>query len=585
MPSADLIKNRPGNPQLSVVEASSGNVSETASFKQREEELKSVKKRFGLTPTRRYPAMPVRSKFREEFEDLKGSSNARSSIFSKIYLALPKRARAASSQSESSKKSNEETKVPFPEFRKATITRPSVRDPDTGPRVPHDIVTQPITEESATGLWEGTLQQEVDRGSGWLRAKLTKAPTPKIDLNDTTVDLTPVQSEGSESPKAHSAEEERECSVEDCGPGPLNPAPPATVIRRKSNDPVDIHSGVLQEWVEQLQAEDALRQSRTASRITVPKRRPPRLRTPPGSWAKWPSNTREERTGPAGEKDRVRTRDFAVAVGSDSLGSEPGGRVSPNRGDITPSSRTLSSQVSKVFKAGWNKMVVHKGPLGRTKNEPIDKGSQRRRDFLEYPELELLPTAGCFKEVQALEQQIDTMKRRSVSGRRMMMQSSSDSTQRQLTSRIAEEVHKRQLEDENCHRSDGKYHGQYPSGSQFLTPAHALFIPRSKSCVPDMVGVPQSRLLNADPMHNRKFDDDDVGNEAPKRQDTMRLKRAKSTGNIDVKMSGDALPVDNDNQCQHKPVHRTWRSTLRRQKSLGWIHGGGGEQGKPPKEG
>ncbi|KAI0395955.1 hypothetical protein F5Y17DRAFT_160744 [Xylariaceae sp. FL0594] len=584
MPSVDSGKNRPGNSQLSVAEVLSGSGSETASFKQREEELRSVKKRFSLTPTRWHPPQSVRSKFREEFDDAKGSGNARTSLLSKIYLALPKRGRAASSQSECSRKSHDENKASRPELRNSTFTRPSTRGPNAQP---HDIVAQPIAEESAKTLWERALQQEADHSSGWMRVKLTETPTPKIDINGSTTVMVPVQpSEGSDSPKAHSAEEERECWAEDCGPGLLNPATPATVSRKKSTDPIDIQSGVLQEWVEQLQAEDALRQSRTASRVTVPKQRPPRLRTPPESWARWPSSTRAERTASAGAMDGVCTRDFAESLGSDTLGSEAGARVWSKGGEVVPSSKKFSTQVSKAFKSGWNRVMVNKIPLSDNPNEAIVKGSQRRQDFLEYPELELLPTAGCFQEVQAIEQQIDTMKRRSVSGRRMV-QSSSESAQRPLTSRIVEEVHKRQLEDENGHEGEGKYPGRYPSGSPFLTPAHALFVPRSKSCIPDMVGTSQAqpRQQSADSGLNQAVDDGDDANDALKRQDAARLKRAQSTGNIDGKRPKNAVPVIGVDQCRDKPTQSTWRSTLQRQKSLGWIYGSSSGQGTSLKEG
>ncbi|KAI3328037.1 hypothetical protein HD806DRAFT_347592 [Xylariaceae sp. AK1471] len=589
--SSDHVRANPESSKFPTTQALPTSASETASFRQREEELKSIKKRFGLTPARRYPIVAVRSKFREEFEGSKSSNSARSSILSKFHLVSLRRARTPSSHTASNKKNNGEIKIFSTDFRKPRKAQSSSvssissgLNSNRGDGLPSNIVPKPHLEERATSLWQRAIQQESDNRAGRIKTKLTKVSNTKTYLNGAEGRPVLMRNQSScraDSPKAHAADDERECPVEECAPLSQNPGGVMKLNDAEAKDPVDMQSGVLQEWVEQLQAEDAQRQSRPGSRITVPKQQPPRLRTPPESWAKWPSHTREERTTSAGEKDKVNTRDFAVVLNSNPFEAEASGKTLPKGREQTASSRTLSSQVSKVLKSGWNKMIVHKGSIGRVSGHmPTTQNIEKPQEFLEYPELELLPTAQGFKEVQALEQQIDTMKRRSTSGRRMIAQHSSDTSQRQLSARIAEEVHKIKLEGDNIPWTGAKCRAGRPLGSQFLTPAHALLIPRSKSCAGEIFGTAQSHYSYEDCVQTQMLDDDDDEADTTKSQDMPKLKRAKSTGNIEIKLPSSALLVDNAHS-NRGPIHRTWRSGLRKQKSLGWVRGNGGGQDKP----
>lgn len=133
MPSS--VHAKPEVTQFSAAEALSINASETASFQQREEELKSIEKRFGLTPARHYRTTPVRSRFREEFEDSKDSSIGRSSVLSKLYLAFPKKPRTPSSHTESNK-SNKETGMHLENYQKPQKLQLSGPDQDEAQCIP-----------------------------------------------------------------------------------------------------------------------------------------------------------------------------------------------------------------------------------------------------------------------------------------------------------------------------------------------------------------------------------------------------------------------------------------------------------------
>ncbi|TGJ87313.1 hypothetical protein E0Z10_g1426 [Xylaria hypoxylon] len=572
-PSSDHAKPNLDVLQYPTAEALSINASETASFRQREEELKSINKRFCLTPARQYPVTPMRSKFREEFEDPKCSNNGKSSILSKLYLAFPKRSRTSSSHTELDK-SNEETRVNLTDFLKPNKLQPYDLDSKKDRCLPSNTVPETPMEERATGLWQRAQQQAADHRAGRLKVKLIKVSMPKANINNAEARSVPSSDHRPDIYKTQGTDETKgdlaRNSFQNQHPndiGILNEAEPKHTI--------GIHVGVLQEWVDQLQAEDVQRQSRTESRISVPKRQPPRLRTPPDSWAKWPSHTREERTTSAGKKDKVETQDFAVIPNSEPSNTKIGSKALPTGRDMTTTSRNLSSQVSKALRSGWNKMITHTGSLGRASDhEPTTQSTQKCHGFLEYPELELLPTAEGYREVEALDQQIDNMKRRSTSGTRGIRQSSSDGARRPLASRIAEEVHKFQVEGEDISWTDVRYRAKIPPNTQFLSPAHAMLTRRSKSFSPELLGAPESQCAYEDCVQTQMLDDGDDNNTA-EGQDKTIIKRAKSTGNIKIKIS-----VDEDAPTDHGTIHKTRKLGLRRHKSHGWIRGRGGGQFK-----
>lgn len=67
--------------------------SDTASFRQREAELKSIEQRFGQIQPRRNVTSPVVSKFREEFNEPRPPITTKNSLFAKLHLPMSKRAK------------------------------------------------------------------------------------------------------------------------------------------------------------------------------------------------------------------------------------------------------------------------------------------------------------------------------------------------------------------------------------------------------------------------------------------------------------------------------------------------------------
>ncbi|KAI0973075.1 hypothetical protein F4678DRAFT_459929 [Xylaria arbuscula] len=553
-PLSDHTKLRQEVSQLPTAEAISISASETASFRQREEELKSIKKRFGLTPACRYPKTPVYSKFREEFGDPKAASSSRTSILSKLHLVFPRKSRASSSHTEVNR-SDADIEMRATDCRNLSYGLNSNK---------YQCPTSDMEPETAAGkrvtiLLQRHKNNEDDDRAGRLKAKFIRVSGPKANM--ATAETRPIHLNN-----ANHANETTLDSVRIRFPAQTSNDPKGSSEAETKNN-IDIHAGVLQEWVEQLHAEDEQRKSRTESRISVPKRQPIRLRTPPGSWAKWPSHTRQQRTAPAGERDMVSTRDFAPMVESYRPEDKRESQEQSTESDTAVTSRNLSGQVSKALKYGWNKMITHTGSLGRASNrESATQTTQQPHEFLEYPELKLLPTAEGYKDVQAIDRQIDTMKRRSTPGRRGIGESSSDGTRRLLASRIAEEVHKFQIPGEDIAWTDIRYRAKVPLPAQFLSPTDALRANRPEPFDPKLLGILESQCVYDDCVQTQMLDDGD-NNDTAQNQHKATIKRAKSTGNIEAE-----LPGDEDDPTR---VQKTKKLGLRRHKSLGWIRGRG----------
>lgn len=170
---------------------------------------------------------------------------------------------------------------------------------------------------------------------------------------------------------------------------------------------------VLEEWANQLQFQE--RQAKRKSRPFPSGFRSfsAESKMPPASWSRFPSYNRKERNAQAGEADNVKQKDFAIKKVSDT------GTITwiTDKDEIDTAVqrsmvRSLSDKFAQPFKSRWSRLVA-----GRLAIPAKDKSSlgERRSSIqisgdLEYPELELLPTAGGFRELQALEREINEIR-------------------------------------------------------------------------------------------------------------------------------------------------------------------------------
>ncbi|KAI0203122.1 hypothetical protein F4808DRAFT_52827 [Astrocystis sublimbata] len=562
-PSLRHSRSKPDTSQLSLAEVLSSNVSETASFRQREEELKSIKKRFGLTPSRISPKTPVRSRFREEFDDPKALISGKGSIFSKLYLALPRRSRASSSHTEANR-SRSDAESHLTEF-----SRPSTLK-SLG--LPSNSLQYPLPDLNKIGACSSLHIDKLEEGPRPCpgRAKLIKVPLSKPSISSMRPRPISATSLRRSITGTHDEDQKMDSIIASAYPPPRFPKKLKSTSEAETRDTIDLQTGVLQEWVEQLQAEDVQRHNQVEPRTNTPKRQRRKLRTPPESWAKWPSHTREQRSAPAGVRDKVNSWDFAAVTRKDPLSREED-MSQPRTRMTTFRSRTLSNQVGKALKFGWNKILTHTGSLGRsTADGTSTQHITEPRRFSEYPELEVPPTAEGYREVQALDRQIGTMvKRRSPSGGRPRLPSSSDGgARRSPANGNTKETRKSQAGDETATWAEIECRTNVPQNSQFLSPAHALLAPHPRAGDSKAVDGCESETYEDCVQMQMLHDNGEDGT------DKAVIKRAKSTGNIEIKLSGvNSLQVKEvaHGDCGNANVARF--SGLRRHKSLGWLRG------------
>ncbi|KAK6955924.1 hypothetical protein Daesc_003571 [Daldinia eschscholtzii] len=405
-------------PQHPTVETDSAAVSDTASFRQRETELRSIEKRFSRAHIRHETINPMVSKFREEFNEPRAKTSiiSKSSILAKFHLPISRRTKYQTQ--DISQHSMQVAKC-------SSATSQYAEDAHLGQQNLHnagdrqqvafsseieleDIVNS-VDPQQQTPVLHRDIPR-IRRGGGSLSESLGYHKTTHIDQ---VLHLKTRKEYGStlKPPSRHA---------------------------NNSSQQSDLSSTVLREWVSLMNDQDVKPQEEP--KAETQNHGIWRLRTPPASWARWPSHTRQQRTGPAGEADNVTPRDFAVRVESGGNGiawsTDKAGQSSKRSAAPT---RSLSAQLGKAMKGGLNRVVQN------TINRPSSEAHRARRKpdrRLEYPELEILPIQGGFEDLQALEQQIGTMKRGSATTEsRLANSSKADNTRPPLSARFAEEVH------------------------------------------------------------------------------------------------------------------------------------------------
>lgn len=170
---------------------------------------------------------------------------------------------------------------------------------------------------------------------------------------------------------------------------------------------------ILEDWGRQLGAQEGNTRKQTHTLSSGLRSTYKVSKIPPASWARFPSHNREERNGAAGEADSVKPRDFAVkevsAAGSITWTTDKEHEGGPTHKSIV---RSVSDKFTQPFKSRWSKLLP--GRLGASVKDSSIRGARRSSiqgsGDLEYPELELLPTAGGYKELLALEREINEMK-------------------------------------------------------------------------------------------------------------------------------------------------------------------------------
>lgn len=172
-------------------------------------------------------------------------------------------------------------------------------------------------------------------------------------------------------------------------------------------------NAILEGWARQLQNQEREAQvdSRSLSSSSNPAAKISGI--PPASWSRFPSHNREDRNSSAGVVDNVTQKDFAVmkisAAGDVRWITDRYGIDAPSQRSIV---RSFSDKFAHFTRSRWLKIVPRR-PTTPSKDRSMRgmrRSSIQASGYLEYPELELLPTTGGYSELQALEKEINEMK-------------------------------------------------------------------------------------------------------------------------------------------------------------------------------
>ncbi|ROW06874.1 hypothetical protein VMCG_04158 [Cytospora schulzeri] len=410
--------------------------SETSSFVRREAELQAVEERFRDSHLRTEPRVPIESKFREIF-DHDGDSNAinRNSFLSILHSNIQKRDRLAAIENLDGNGTDHITFVQGPSQKPDPRLRgpSSLKPPDHGHlQVPVASHGHSVARSSGTSHGSSRKSDESGRPRGFssskegdetaqmwkraLRAGSKSRSSRGSALSDVLVAPTHpgVASEFKELPAAPQPSENRSVNI-----SPPSGHSPTCDIRASQDDDATFQetlirsNTILRGWAHQLERQEAEARQRSQSHGPVSSLPFQATKMPPASWARFSSHNREQRNAAAGEADNIKAKDFAVKEIS-ATGDVNWTTDKLQDGVAPPRSvgRFFSDKFALTFKTRWSKLIpgLSAAPSRDRSMHGGRRSSIQSGGSLEYPELELLPSAGRYRELRALEREIDEMK-------------------------------------------------------------------------------------------------------------------------------------------------------------------------------
>ncbi|ROV91996.1 hypothetical protein VSDG_07636 [Cytospora chrysosperma] len=412
-----------------------------------EAELQAVEERFRDSHLRMEPLIPIESKFKEIF-DHDGDLNAenRNYFLCRLHLNAQKRDKPMTIENLDGNGTDHITFVQEPSQR--TDPRPhgtsSLERPDHGHlQVP--VVDRGTNRRNLDGTSLGTSRKSGESGRPrgfscskqgdetaqmWKRALRaeSKSKSPRGSTSSDVIsspshlgvvcDLKGVPTAPQPSGNG---------SLNLSTPGIHSPTGDGRLSRdndAKLRETVIRSSTILQNWAHQLESQES--EARERSRNSGPASSPfvQATKMPLASWSRFPSYNREQRNAAAGQADNIKSKDFAVKEFS-GAGELNWTTDKPHDECTLPKvvGRSFSDKVASTFKSRWSKLIP--GRSGIPSRDGSMQGGRRSSiqtgGDLEYPELELLPSAGRYRELRALEREIDDMK-----GVKIKKRSSSD---------------------------------------------------------------------------------------------------------------------------------------------------------------
>ncbi|KAG8160165.1 hypothetical protein KVR01_009701 [Diaporthe batatas] len=407
--------------------------SETSSFLRREAELQHVEERFRDSHLRKGSFSLAESRFHEVFDqDGASSSNRRLSLLSRLHFNVTKRGKVSvietldgndsghtlahirtSPTSVPQHKVSEQTSVDDGHLQVPRVFRGKgrVKTKETG----HILATSSANTRRLRGF--SSSKEGDDTAELWKRAvraeSESRSPRGSVSSNMPALCVSPEASSHSEILKAPqpSGAASLSSSRSDLH-SPLCKAPPGHDNEAALSEALRRSSTILQDWANQLENRELESQTKGECCASQPRSRF-KTSIPPASWAKYPSYNRNERNASAGADDKVISRDFAVK----NISSSGNVAWATDKTEDRPPSqkgigRTFSDKFSQTFKSRLIKLIP-----GRSRTPSRDRSMRgvRRSSIqiagdLEYPELEILPKTGGYRDLRALEFEIHEMK-------------------------------------------------------------------------------------------------------------------------------------------------------------------------------
>jgi len=353
--------------------------------------------------------MRVVSRFKEELEKTEKRLSASKPVFlSKLHLAIPKRARLATSTADGQDDQASQRWSSAPTSRYSSIKGTPGRNQSFRGASFQSEPQRHATEEQVAEAWQRAFRAEAQQ-----RRDETRRSSSHLRRASQSVSRPSHKQKGPES----SRPSKRSLTIEEAEAAGLDLSPTNNRLPHREGDDEGFHQSldrsyrVLEEWSHQLEEQEALAKER--SRPIVTQRWVSKPHKIVESWAKFPSHTRRERTGSAGPSDNVAVRDFAIRSASaagevrwstdkDPTGVEPTYELGP---------RALTNKFGKALRTSFSKIMPGKRAISADADGAKGRRSSRQSSGdLEFPELELLPMEGGYKELRALEREFGFLK-------------------------------------------------------------------------------------------------------------------------------------------------------------------------------
>lgn len=391
------------HPTQLAADLASQNRFETASFRLREAELRSVQRRFSEVMLHRKSRQPRLSRFREEFTE--PARISRSDFLAKLYLGFPRRSTAGPKTSEGRKypasadELNEVNSVQA--LSSPKVKRPKINSKSSNrsqPCAPSQKGNRELQDETAVAVWQRAFRQEAEQHHGVNGSSNTADCSRSGDYRSRgSVNLVLPRWKGDNS--------RGKLSTNSTEVGSTRLTPQTDELQGPDRN--DSLQWLIQKWVAHMLPDRQTGQvdKDESARIGCPSNQT----LPPLSWARFPSNSREQRNGRATFQDSVKPRDFAVKhvlPNGELYWTTNKDLVAPGN-KSEPISNSASGRLMNAIKAKFDWLAPSKTRSDQGEQTVVTKRQGSfRAPKLKYPELEILPTRSGYEELEALENEI-----------------------------------------------------------------------------------------------------------------------------------------------------------------------------------